>query len=250
MKKIFFFAIIAFALAGGSCKDEKPNPPVDVPAALKLVIRHTFDGELAAFNNVQYQTTHNFIGVSNLSYYLSSFELQKPDGSWMPIEQYELLVAQDKPQDTITLGNVPKGAYTGIRFSLGVDSLNNHADPSLWPNDHPLSLMRGGQMHWHWNSGYIFLKLEGRFRKDGTNSGLYSYHIGRDDLITNFSFENLNINYDDGVIHLPFKFEISKFFNEPHAHLMQDTALFSHSSVGDVVADILHGNMQGLIVME
>lgn len=238
---IFFFA---------ACKEEQPIVQVD--PMLRMAISHTFDGNDISINNVQYETGSNTIGVSTISYYLSDFAFRKSDGSWYAVpNRHELIRGEINLKDTLVFDDLPKGAYTGVRFKLGVDSLNNHADPALWPNEHPLSLMQGGQMHWSWNAGYIFWKLEGRYkRNDGRIDGLYSYHIGRDDLISTYTFDQVNFNFNDEVIDVKLALKLENFFNTPHAHVINDSSGFTHSSFGDELADILHGNMSDLFTLE
>ena len=48
---------------------------------------------------------------------------------------------------------VPPGEYEGMSFSVGVPAILNHADPLLAQS--PLNLTA---MHWHWRSGYKFLR--------------------------------------------------------------------------------------------
>jgi hypothetical protein len=46
-------------------------------------------------------------------------------------------------------------------------------------------------MHWSWNTGYIFMKLEGKFDADTTANILsqdYLFHTGLNDLYTTATF--------------------------------------------------------------
>jgi uncharacterized repeat protein (TIGR04052 family) len=53
------------------------------------------------------------------------------------------------------MGTVPKGNYTGLKFSLGVPFALNHADSTLAPS--PLNLTG---LWWNWQLGYKFLRLD------------------------------------------------------------------------------------------
>lgn len=55
-------------------------------------------------------------------------------------------------RDVIT-ASVPDGQYRGLRFSMSVPEYLNHGDPLL--ADAPLTQT---PMHWHWRSGYKFLR--------------------------------------------------------------------------------------------
>jgi uncharacterized repeat protein (TIGR04052 family) len=58
---------------------------------------------------------------------------------------------------TKVVGSAPAGAWTGLRFRIGVPFSLNHADPAVaYP---PVNL---GRMNWGWRAGYKFIRFEGR----------------------------------------------------------------------------------------
>ncbi len=65
-------------------------------------------------------------------------------------------------------GQVAAGAYTGIRFVVGVPFEDNHADPLA-----AAAPLDDAAMHWHWRSGYKFL----RAGVEGTDDGFW-VHLG------------------------------------------------------------------------
>lgn len=67
-------------------------------------------------------------------------------------------------------GRVAAGAYTGIRFTIGVPFELNHADPTTAP-----APLNDSSLWWTWNSGYRFARL------DGTTTGVpmgFNVHLG------------------------------------------------------------------------
>ena len=66
------------------------------------------------------------------------------------------------------VGGVPPGDYQGLRFTIGVPFERNHANPLLAasPLDDPA-------MHWHWRSGYKFLRAGVASASDG-----FWIHVG------------------------------------------------------------------------
>lgn len=255
MKRNYLLVALMLVLLS-SCKEDstttpQPDPePNPVANGVYLRMEHFFDGSPLTYGSVDWPTLNNNIGVNILTYYLSAFEFQKPDGNWVKLNNHVMITAHEKSIDTVFLGNLPEGNYQAVRFYLGVDSAANHADPALWPNDHPLGLMRAAPMHWSWNAGYIFFKLEGRYRTSNPLDGFYSYHIGRDDLITPYELSGLQLQGGDTRQYLNLKFDLVNFFNMPHAHVLSDTSFFTHSAFGDVKADILHGNMGNLFSIQ
>ena len=112
--------------------------------------------------------------------------------------------------DEYELGMVPVGNYKGFRFIVGLDSTINHSDPSTFPSSNPLSVQTPS-IHWSWNSGYIFWKVEGKVDTTVAQTGPvnvdYLYHIGMDEFkrTIDFSTDAFSVNSgQDQVIHLNF----------------------------------------------
>ncbi|AYA36963.1 hypothetical protein D3Y59_07760 [Hymenobacter oligotrophus] len=109
--------------------------------------------------------------VSKLNYYISNIRLTKADGSeWAEPESYHLVKHDQTSTRTIALQQVPTGNYTAIRFTIGVDSTRNVSGAQAGALD-PLN-----DMFWTWNTGYIFLKLEGTSPRAA--NGQLVFHIG------------------------------------------------------------------------
>ncbi|GAB5537305.1 MAG: hypothetical protein Rubg2KO_35540 [Rubricoccaceae bacterium] len=101
-----------------------------------------------------------------------------------------VLVAGDAGRTSVSLGEVPSGMYTGVRFMLGVDGLDNRIAMEDAPATHPLAAQTPS-MHWNWNSGYVFLRMDGLLDIDGdgtpdpaagdpgsADSGQWRLHLG------------------------------------------------------------------------
>jgi hypothetical protein len=71
---------------------------------------------------------------------------------------------------TLAMAAIPEGDYNEVTFLIGIDSLRNVSgaqDGALDP---------ANDMYWDWNSGYIFLKMEGT-SPDASGNNL-TFHIG------------------------------------------------------------------------
>lgn len=183
MKTQLFLLLVAAALLSFSaCKDDnwKPGDLGD----LRVEFNHMAGAEDLVLNTGSYT---NAVGedfkVSLLQYFVSNVKLINEDGSTFTVPQdecYFLIKEQDADTRTITLKDVPAGNYTGIEFVLGIDSLRNTKEPA----ERTGALDVGGAaagMYWSWNSGYIFLKLEGTSSKAPmhvSGANMYQYHIG------------------------------------------------------------------------
>ena len=93
--------------------------------------------------------------VSRFRYYLSNFSLKNADGKEVELPGYFLVDEEVPESKKIPFTGIPKGKYTSISFTIGIDSLHNCSGAQSGTLD-PVN-----GMFWTWNTGYIFLKLEG-----------------------------------------------------------------------------------------
>ncbi|MGB0861892.1 MAG: MbnP family protein [Saprospiraceae bacterium] len=118
-------------------------------------------------------------------FYVHGIELELEDET-KSFENHLLVKAS---QMVYSLGEVAKGTIKGIKFNVGVDSINNgqtEANFTSRTSDDPLSI-QSPKMHWNWNMGYIFVKLEGMFDNDGdgTPDTPFEYHVGMNSMLRN-----------------------------------------------------------------
>ncbi len=247
MKKLILLGLI---IGMYSCKPEPktggPLTPSD-DRAVTLEMRYEFDSQPLVLNQINYTTGQNTVGFSNIQHFISDLQLKKADGSWIKVTGYGLLSPTAEAKASFRFLNVPKGIYEGLRFTIGIDSIANHSDPGTWPNDHALSIMVGGSMHWTWNSGYIFIKVEGQYDIPGSSPGGFAYHLGRDDLKVTYSQEDINLNLQENSLTAVFKMDLKQFFVQPHAFVISPETSFTHSAPRDTVADQLYANMQNMV---
>ncbi len=119
------------------------------------------------------------ISISRLSMLLSGFALERPDGSWVELPgQYAWLDAGAR-RTSVTLHDIPDGAYQAFRFAVGPDATANDGSPDQYPATHPLNPNLNG-LHWTWQGGYIFLAVEGSYRHGLDPLSGFSYHFARD----------------------------------------------------------------------
>lgn len=120
--------------------------------------------------------------VTTFNYFVSNVALTKSDGSVLKFpDQYFLVRQADAKTLTADLPNVPAGDYKNVSFTVGVDSSRSVADVSLRKGVLDVASYGDDGMYWSWNSGYIFLKLEGTSLSaptDATGRNTFQYHIG------------------------------------------------------------------------
>lgn len=167
----------------------------DVPSAMgstALVINHQGDGNPFSMNNVYTDDFGNDYKFTRVQYYLSGHKIGSA-GNPTDVNMYMLV---DPSKSTYAMRDAEAGTYSNLMFTVGVDSAANHADPAIYESTHPLAF-QNPSTHWSWNSGYIFVMLEGQVDtdNDGIFEGTFTFHIGMDsykvplDIMVNKSVE-------------------------------------------------------------
>lgn len=179
---VFFVAILLTA-----CKKEATT--VEIDPNRKGSVMLYFDNRAGAQDLILNSSTYqNALGqdlaVSKFNYYISNIKLLNKDGStytYPKDNSYFLIQETDASTQSIKLSNVPEGDYSGVVFTLGVDSLKSMS--KIAERSGVLDPSAGGaDMYWGWNSGYIFLKMEGSSSfaplDSTTMQRPLEYHIG------------------------------------------------------------------------
>jgi hypothetical protein len=164
-----------------SCKKDKKtteSSPTNTSAvgSLKINFENKVDGASLEFGKNYFNQKGDSFTVSKFNYYISNIVVTKTDGStFSEPESYHLVIHSSPSTSLITIPNVPVGSYKSIVFTIGVDSARNVS--GVQSGD--LSPVIANDMYWSWNTGYIFVKLEGNSPKSGdvTNKSLI-YHVG------------------------------------------------------------------------
>jgi len=111
--------------------------------------------------------------------------------------------------------------FTNLNLLLGVDSVDNHADPNAFPNDSPLNSLIAGEMHWDWNPGYIFLKIDGKVDTipDATTNmdHFFSFHVGKDENSIPLSFSSITwTNTSEYLKTATIRIDMKQFLEGPN----------------------------------
>jgi hypothetical protein len=140
---------------------------------LSIHFNHFVGNTPLSLDTVQYK---NELGqpftITKFKYYISNIHLRKTDGSLVSIDKYFLINEDEPDSKNITLTDIPTTQFTGLDFIIGVDSLHNCSGAQSGALD-PVNAM-----FWAWNTGYIFLKLEGKAAASKSPGHVYEYHIG------------------------------------------------------------------------
>lgn len=211
-------------------------------AALEVAVRHTFHGEPLLLDSLRYENAaRETLSVTRLSYLLSGFALEREDGVWVEVADGNAWMDAARQRMSARL-EVPEGKYRALRFHVGPDAAANTADPATLPADHPLNPNLNG-LHWTWQTGYIFLAVEGRFRAAAAELGGYSYHFARTPNRTRISLAvPLDLARDAGVL---LDFDLAALFHAPRPLSFAKDGNSTHSREGDPIAATLAANLPG-----
>jgi hypothetical protein len=109
------------------------------------------------------------VSISVFRFYVSQFEIYNKGKLVSICNKNAFLIDLSKPetlQQTLDIGVF--SSFDKIRFYLGIDDKTNNdgiSDGDLDPSN---------GMYWAWQSGYINIKLEGKFKSDQE----FQFHLG------------------------------------------------------------------------
>ena len=228
MKDLSILALLVFVTLF-SCKKKKDDVP-DTPAIQqsKLSLQPMFGSENITLDSVYTMSNGYKIQFVELKAYFTGIEsggsIMK-DAALFNFSQTGTLVFQ---------ANQVVANPASIQFGIGVPSSVNHNDPSLFPNSNPLNIAIANDMHWDWNPGYIFFKVEAKVDTivDGVTNCDHNlvYHVGTDTYYTSKIITNLNWSATSSAINQAWlKLDLKNFFENSGSAIDVKTEFSTHS---------------------
>lgn len=210
MKKVLYsLSIIALVVSLNSCKKEDAGPSNQT---LKLHVHSVAGSDALNYSNTFTTAAGKRFTLSEFRYYVSGVSLLKNDGTKFPITGKYFLVSPSVSD--YDLGSVPVGDYKGLEFSVGIDSAANHSDPATYEATNPLAIQTPA-IHWSWNSGYIFVKLEGKCDTSATNTGALDQdlilHLGLDKFLRTVTLNTAFTVSKDNAKSLTLVADVTKY---------------------------------------
>jgi len=192
MKAIRFctlFVFVGLAVAFSGCDKTENNPSNRGTVQLKFKAVH--NGEPFVINQVYRDFLNHRFRVEQFRSYFSEIRLVKNDDTEVLLKDVVLV---NFGTTTEISTSVPTGKYKALKVGMGVPKdLNKNQDPSQYPDAHPLSVVGAQGMFWHWNTGYIFTKYEGKSDLEGVDGNplaeSFAFHIGEDLLLREKTFD-------------------------------------------------------------
>jgi hypothetical protein len=237
MRHVRNIVLIAVALPLAiACKKEKVDEtePLVETASLRVDVLPMFGNDVLYLDST-YVTPEGYdVQFSELKFYMQDIK----NGSTI-LTDAALFDYRERGTLLLQLG----GSYTDfadLQGNIGVDSTLNHDDPSAFSNSSWLNISNANDMHWGWNPGYIFIKIEAKVDTIQDANALFDhnvvFHIGLDANLKTFSFSNCQWNDMGGGTHnLPLKLDMLQFLNGNANPLDLKTEYSSHSAAGQEV---------------
>lgn len=214
--KIFFlslFSLIAISFTACNNDDEQPAP--DTKEMVGFEFNYVVDGEAYDTSKV-YTINGTAVKFSIANFYLGGITFMSEEGVPTEVKDKYLLVTPTSGMQEV--GELEEGHYHMARFFIGVDSVTNSQTEEDFttrsedPND-PLGL-QSPQMHWSWNNGYKFIRIDGRVDTDGdgTPDEIMSFHLGNNglvDMVKTLEFVT-HKDLEEGQGHMHFEFDLAK----------------------------------------
>jgi hypothetical protein len=198
---LFMVAIVSVGMSG--CRKEGCTDPLSSnydPDAKKddgsciypaptfvLHVHNVVGSEAFSTTTTYHDAAGRHFKFTKAHVYLSGIALANSSGH-VHASEYAQIIA---PEDEYDLGEIASGSYTGVNFNIGVDSAANHSDPTTYAAGHALAATSATFDHWSWNSGYVFVKIEGiadtTASMTGAVNGPFEIHIGGDSYLRSIS---------------------------------------------------------------
>lgn len=239
MQKLLYFSLL-FILFSACNKDN--NDVADV-ANVTFAFDMNINGQPIEYGTV-YDLNGTAISFDIASFYVGGLELTLDNGSVIDFANNYLLA--DLGNSFNVNNSFEVAAIQKAKFFIGVDSVTNsqtEMDFTQRPTSDPLGI-QDPSMHWNWNTGYKFLRVDGDVDTDGdgtVDTGV-AYHLGSNALLKSFDMP-LNIQLERGANTLYFSLDLQTLFNGVDV----STELDTHTGNNLPLAMRLHDNLGAAI---
>ncbi len=228
MKKLPILALLVF-IVSFSCKKKKDDV-IDTPVVQqsKLSLKPIFGSENLVLDSVYTMSNGFEIEFQEVKAYFTGIQSGGSvlkDAALFNFRETGTLIFQ---------ANQLVSNPTSIQFGIGVPSSINHNDPSTFQNTNPLNIAIANDMHWDWNPGYIFFKVEAKVDTivDGITNCNHNlvYHVGTDSYFTNKTIANLNWSAASSTLNEAWlKLDLKNFFENAGSAIDVKTEFTTHS---------------------
>lgn len=225
---------------------EYPADPED--ASINLKFYHMLGSSTFAFNQDFTDDSGNMCTFTRAQMYISNPVYLDDAGDTLAAPAEYILISPD--QTTYSIGTLSADTHVHtMNLLIGVDTAANNDDPAGYATGHALAYQTPS-MHWNWNSGYIFIAIEGHVDIDG--SGTYDsgedfvMHVGMNSMARTVSGLMAHFNTVEGQTH---NIELEIDWAELVAGIDLSTDNSTHTMDNMSLAMIVANNAVNAIVM-
>jgi hypothetical protein len=210
------------------------------PTNVTLQFNHFVGEKLLTLDDSIYTNSLNqTFTISKFNYYIGQLKFNRNDGSSYFIDNYYLVSEDEEKQSSksIPLTSIPEGEYTSFEFIIGVDSARNCSGAQSGALD-PINAM-----FWTWNTGYIFMKLEGKSKFSPAPGTILEYHIGGYKQVEN-CIKKVKIPFNQSVkigknnsVKIQLKVDVAEILKNPTTIDFSEIPVVNNPLNATVIAD-------------
>lgn len=213
--KFLSLALIGSSLIFTSCDDDDGGTPEVEEGTVNMMFEYKVGDEDFDASTV-YTLDGTAVQFTIANFYVSGIVLKPEHDSGeepISVEDKYLLVTPDAgPQELITIetGHIHEAA-----FNIGIDPETNSQTEDDFTSrtaDDPLAL-QDPPMHWNWNAGYRFVRIDGLVDTDGdgTPESVMEFHLGTDAFLTGIE-HTVHKDVEKGSNMIHFQVDLAKAF--------------------------------------
>jgi len=226
-------ASLAFVFFFISCKEDKITPvlPVDTPKQIEVRVQPVFGAQSVEPEQV-YTTAEGYdVKFTEIKFYCTTLK----NGVHTLVDA--ALFDWNANGTKFIKVNADKNNFASISGNLGVGAAENHADPSAFAPANPLNIAIANDMHWDWNPGYIFVKVEAKVDTIPDGIPLFDHnvvlHAGKDDVLQTVLFEEVNwVMLNEYLSLFSLKLDMETFLQNAGQNIDLKTEYSLHSAPG------------------
>ncbi|XOV69103.1 MAG: MbnP family protein [Fluviicola sp.] len=211
MNKLFFVGLIGgVLLTSASCKEDPPAPEPAPVNTVRIDVQPIFNGANLYLDSTYTTAEGHKVQFTDIKFYLEDVR----NGSVLLTDA--MLFDYGARGTQLYDGEGEAGNFGSLSANLGVGPANNNSDPTEFPNDSWLNISNSNDMHWGWNPGYIFVKVEARVDTIQDANDVFDHfvilHAGKNENLETWSLSNLNWNSVGSNRHqLSLELDMSEF---------------------------------------
>ncbi|MBP7821443.1 MAG: hypothetical protein KA010_00875 [Saprospiraceae bacterium] len=207
-----------------SCKKDYQSGEVKLRFTHKVGTRDLVYRSVDLYTNV----AGNQYNVTNLQYYISNVVFTSKGGQTYPQNTYDLISATDTSTTTLSFPNMQGNEYDKVSFYVGIDSVKNHS------GDQSGDLAPIHNMIWTWASGYVFLKVEGKYIDSTGTSQNYRLHLGTEPNLVKVELP-ASFVLDGATRTIDLNMDLNELFKNPNTiDISQNPDIQSFPSESDI----------------